>query len=175
MYKDDIKIPLERVAILVGKKGSVKRKIEKTTHTKLLIDSREGLISITGKESLDVYDSRQMIKAIARGFNPEIALSLEDKDLILDVIDIQEYAGRSKAKLARLRGRCIGTKGKSRRLIEELTSTNISIYGKTIAILGYHENVVIAKKAMESLLSGAKHGNIYKWLEKMQSSLKQEL
>src|SRR3989344_1362313 len=64
----NIRIPLERVAILVGKKGSVKRQIEKTTNTKLLIDSRDGTVSISGKESLDVYDSRQMIKAIARGF-----------------------------------------------------------------------------------------------------------
>ncbi len=172
MYLDEIKIPLERVAILVGKKGNVKRKIEKATHTRLKIDSKDGNIEIYGKDSLDIYNSKQMIMAIARGFNPELALLLEKQDYMLEVIEIQEYSGHSKAKLQRLRGRCIGREGKARHLIEELSGTDVSIYGKTIAIIGEPENVGIARKAFESLLNGAKHGSIYKWLEKKRKDLK---
>jgi len=175
MYNDEIKIPLERVAVLLGKKGSLKRKIEKLTNTKLQVSSEDGTIIILGEESLNVYESRQIVRAIARGFNSWLALTLHEENIILEVIEIQEYSGRSKAKLARLRGRCIGREGRSRMTVEELTSTNISVYGKTVAIIGSYENVGIARKAIESLLSGSKHANIYKWLEKMRASLKQSL
>lgn len=172
MYREEIKIPLERVAVLVGKKGSVKKKIEKDTKTKIRIDSKEGDISIMGEDSLNVYDSKQMVRAISRGFNPELAYELENEDIVLEVIDMQEFAGKSKAKLQRLRGRCIGQNGKARRLIEELTDTSVSIYGKTVAIIGQTENVAIARRAFESILSGSEHGNVYKMLEKKRKDLR---
>ncbi len=172
MYREDIKIPLERVAVLVGKKGSVKKKIEKKTKTKIKVDSKEGDIAITGDDSLNVYDSKQMVRAISRGFNPELAYELENEDVTLEVIDMQEYSGKSKAKLERLRGRCIGQNGRARRLIEELTDTDVSIYGKTVSIIGNTENVAAARRAFEALLSGSEHGNVYRMLEKKRKYLK---
>ena len=172
MYREDIKIPLERVAVLVGKKGSVKKKIEKDTKTRIKVDSKEGDIAITGDDSLNVYDSKQMVRAIARGFNPELAYELENENIILEVIDMQGYSGKSKAKLERLRGRCIGQDGKARRLIEELSDTSVSVYGKTVSIIGYTENVSLARRAFESILSGSKHGNVYKTLEKKRKNLR---
>ena len=58
------------------------------------------------------------------------------------------------------------TEGKARRTIETLTDCYVSIYGRTVAIIGNVENVTIARRAVEGLLRGSKHGNIYKWLEK---------
>ena len=175
MYHEELKIPLERVAILIGKKGSIKSKIQKATNTKIKVSSRDGLVEIDGKESLNVYDARQIIHAISRGFNPEIAMLLEKEDNILEIIDIQDFARKSKAKLTRLRGRCIGNNGKARKLIEQITMTDVSVYGKTVAIIGMVENVGLARKAFESLLQGSKHGNIYKWLEKSRSKLKMRI
>ncbi len=175
MYLDEVRVPMERVPILLGKKGVVKRKIEKATNTKIKVDSENGLVEISGKESIDVYDARQIVRAIARGFNPEIALQLEKEDYLLEVIEIQDFSGRSKIKLQRLRGRCIGEKGKARRLIEQLTETDVSIYGKTVSIIGQPENASLARKAFESLLEGAEHGNIYKWLEKKRKDLRLRL
>ena len=47
-YKYDIKIPKERVAVLIGKKGETKRLIENETATKIEVDSQEGDVTISG-------------------------------------------------------------------------------------------------------------------------------
>ena len=58
--------------------------------------------------------------------------------------------------------------------IEDLTETYVSVYGKTIGIIGFSENVAIARKAVESLLSGSPHSTVYKWLEKRRSDMKRK-
>ena len=79
---DEIKIAKERIAILIGKKGEIKRKIARLTNTKIKVDSKEGDVIITGEDGLGVYAAKQIVQAIARGFNPDKALSLLDDENI---------------------------------------------------------------------------------------------
>ena len=79
---------------------------------------------------------------------------------------------KTKNDSVRLKGRVIGSEGKSRNAIEELTETNISVYGKTIGIIGLQQNVASAKKAIESLLSGSPHSNVYRFLERNNRAIK---
>jgi ribosomal RNA assembly protein len=65
-----------------------------------------------------------------------------------------------------LKGRVIGTNGKTKKLIENFTETKLAIYGKTICIIGRWDRVVIAKKSIEMLLSGRLHTTVYRFLEK---------
>ena len=76
----ELNIPKKRVAVLIGTKGSTKRKIEKITSTKLTIDSELGFVTIKGEDSLKTYQTKSVIEAIGRGFNPNIALSLLNYD-----------------------------------------------------------------------------------------------
>ena len=62
--------------------------------------------------------------------------------------------------------------GKARNTIEDLTECYVSVYGKTIAIIGKVEMVGVCKRALESLLSGSPHANVYKWLERQRRLLK---
>tara|TARA_Y100000310_G_scaffold309148_1_gene352987 strand:+ start:1206 stop:1751 length:546 start_codon:yes stop_codon:yes gene_type:complete len=171
-YKYELKIPKERIAILIGKEGSVKKNIEAATSTKIDIDSKEGDIFISGTDSLKLYTTQEIIKAIGRGFNPETALLLLKSDYAFELININDYI-KSEKSLTRLKGRAIGKEGKSRRIIEDLTDTHISVYGKTVCIIGEVGNVMISKKAVESLLNGSKHSNVYSWLEKQKKSMKE--
>ena len=66
----------------------------------------------------------------------------------------------------------IGREGKTRRLIEDLTECYVSIYGKTIAIIGAADSVAIARQAVESLLQGSTHANVYKYLERKRKDFK---
>ena len=86
----DIKIPEERIGVLVGPSGSTKHFIEKKTQTSLEIDSETGTISVTSAEDpLQVLRVVDLIKAIGRGFSPERALViLDDEMLMLDGLDI---------------------------------------------------------------------------------------
>ncbi|MBI2670658.1 RNA-processing protein [Candidatus Woesearchaeota archaeon] len=174
MYEDQLKINKDRIPILIGKNGSVKKQIEIKTQTKITIDSKEGDIFIRGNESYEVYIAKIIVLAISRGFNPDIALMLKNENTILEILDIKDYAGRSKTKIIRAKSRVIGTKGKSKKLIEQLTDTDVCVYGKTISIIGKVENAIMARRAVEMLLGGSKHGNVYSWLEKQQHHLREQ-
>jgi len=88
-------------------------------------------------------------------------------------MSISDVIGKSKNDLARQKARLIGTKGKARYTLESLTNTEISVYGKTVAIIGEATNVMLAVHAIERLLMGAKHGNIYAWIEKQKNQEKE--
>lgn len=172
----EVKIPKERLPILIGTKGRMKRKIERELGVKLSIDSEEGEIKIEGDETLAMYQAREIVKAVGRGFNPEVALQLLKPDFVLEIIPISDFAGKSKNRMLQLKGRVIGTDGQSRDQIEKFTDTNISVYGKTICIIGRYENVSDARRAIESLLSGSQHGTVFRWLEQRQRKrVRQEL
>lgn len=171
----ELKIPYDRVAVLIGPKGETKKEIEDVTKTRLEIDSKEGDIFIKGKDAILLFSTKEIIKAIGRGFNPETALSLVKHDNCFELLDINDYA-KNKNHYERLKGRVIGKDGSARRTIEEMTDTSICVYGKTIGIIGSAEKVAISKRAIESLLSGSPHSTVYKWLEKKRRELKiQEL
>lgn len=167
----ELKIPKERVAVLIGKKGELKRQLEHVTKTKLAIDSDEGDVTIRGTDPLLLYSCREIVRAIGRGFNPDIAMQLLKQDYGIEIISLAEHA-RNPSDLERLRGRVIGEGGKSRKTIEELTFTHISIYGKTIGIIGQLEHIPNARKAVEALLAGRKHGTVYKFLERKRKEMR---
>ncbi len=171
-YSHDLRIPKERIAILIGTKGEVKKEVEEQTKCKIEVDSKEGDVTITSKDAVEIVTAREVVKAIGRGFNPEIAYQLLKPNYMLEIIDIQDYVGKSKKDEIRVKGRIIGTEGKSRKVIEDLTDTYISVYGKTIAIIGEIDHIGLTRRAIESLLAGSPHSTIYAWLEKQRKNLR---
>ncbi|MFA4887329.1 MAG: KH domain-containing protein [Candidatus Nanoarchaeia archaeon] len=171
----ELKIPKDRIAVLIGPKGATRKKIEKKLNLRLQIDSQEGEVKLSGEDSLNLLSAQNIVKAIGRGINPEKALDLLEENVVLESIDITDYSGTSKKRLITLRGRLIGTEGKSRKYIEQLTGIYISVYGKTITLLGEYEEVSLARKAIEALLSGSRHSTVYAWLEKQTKELKVRL
>jgi ribosomal RNA assembly protein len=161
-----LKIPKDRVGVLIGPAGSMKDDIEKATKTKLNVDSKEGEVIITSTDGLKLYEAREVVHAIARGFNPKIAMRLLKADNVLEIIDITDYTGKSKNTQLRLKGRVIGSEGKSKREIERLTGAEMQVYGKTVAIIGEVDAATDARRAIEQLLAGAPHAGVYRFLEK---------
>ena len=76
--------------------------------------------------------------------------------------------GKNKNKIIRQRSRVIGEKGKCKHTLEYLTHTNISVQGKTISIIGQFQDALVARKAIEKLIQGSKHGNVYRWIEQQE-------
>ncbi|MCX8158218.1 MAG: KH domain-containing protein [Candidatus Diapherotrites archaeon] len=166
MHIESFRIPKDRVAVLIGHNGETKRKIEELTGIKLNIDSETGEVEITSnKDALLFWKSAEVVKAISRGFNPEKALTLLDEDYVLEIIELEEIIGKSKNAINAKKGRIIGEKGKVRERIEQETNTFISVYGKTVGIIGRYEDVQKAKKAIEMLLEGAMHKTVFRYLE----------
>ena len=170
-----IKIPEERVGVLIGPDGSMKKLIEEKSKTLLEIDSESGTVTIESSEDpLMVMRVSDLVRAIGRGFSPERALAiLDDEMLMLDVMDLSKMVG-TKSDMARLKGRIIGKDGKTREIMEKLSGSKVSVYGKTIALLGYPEQIRVSRAAIEMLLDGAPHGNVYSFLEKKHQELAKE-
>lgn len=169
-FNYQIKIPKDRIAVLIGKKGEIKKDIEDNTKTKMAVDSKEGEITVSGEDAILLYSTRDIIRAIGRGFNPDIALLLLKQDYAFDIINLPDFDSTS--QLQRIKGRIIGSNGRTRELIEEHTETYVSVYGKTISLIGLIENVSMARRAIEMLIKGSPHSNVYKWLERMRRELK---
>jgi ribosomal RNA assembly protein len=173
VHQYEIKVPKERVAVIIGEKGEKKRELEEALKIRIMVDSEEGDVTINGNDAIALFTAREVIKAIARGFNPDLAKQLLKPDYQLEIISITDYAN-SKDQMIRLKGRVIGENGKSRALIEELSETNISVYGKTIGIIGEAENVTAAKRAIDALCTGAPHSTVFRLLEKLRRDMKRK-
>jgi len=166
-----VNIPRERIGVLIGPKGSVKKRIEEVLGVRLIVDSQSGNVRVElakppeeGGDPVALFKARDIVEAIGRGFSPERAFRLFDEDAILSVIDITDYVKPSRNNLIRVRARLIGREGKTRRIIEETTHTYVSIYGDTVSIIGDEEDVRAAEEAVISIIKGAPHAAIYKRL-----------
>ncbi len=170
-----IRIPVDRVGVLVGKKGAVKLRIEKATGVRLSIDSEEGDVQIDlsgAKDQGTALAVANVVTAIGRGFSPQKAMLLLNDEYYLEVFDIRDYVGKRRESVIRMRSRVIGSGGKTRQIIEELTGVFVSISGNTVCLIGDIVQLEVAKKAVDMLLSGSEHAAVYHFLEGSRARLK---
>ena len=177
--KSYVKIPGDRIGALVGPNGTIKSIIERKLSVLLEIDSADGSVQITlpsnAEDPTVLFRAKEVITAIGRGFAPEHAFRLlDDEEIVFEVIDLRETVRRSPSDLKRLKGRVIGKEGKTRRIVEELSEANISVYGHTISIIGYPDQVAIAREAISMLIRGSLHGTVYRFLHKKRRELKKQ-
>jgi ribosomal RNA assembly protein len=175
MTTQEIKVSTARIGVIIGKSGSTKREIEEKTGISLRIDSEEGMVTIEAEDPVAVMTATNVVSAINRGFSPERAFQLlEDEDMMLDILDLADLSGTTR-QLERLRGRIIGKAGTSRAQIEDMTSTEISVQGKTVAIIGLPDQVETARKAVEMLIQGVPHEHVYAFLDRKKKEAKQAM
>ena len=168
-----VKVPDDRIGVLIGRGGETMREIEERAEVRLDIDSESGNVRIeTVGDPVTALKGPDIVKAIGRGFSPEDALELlEDEMMMFEIIDI-EAAARNKNDLRRQKGRLIGEDGRTRELMEELTGASVAIYGSTLGVIGGPQQVEAVREAAEMILDGAPHGSVYSFLERKRNELK---
>ncbi len=174
-----VRIPKERVGVLIGPEGTVKRVIEERLLVELEIDGESGGIQITLKESATdpslLFRAKDVVTAIGRGFSPDQALRLiRNEDAVFDFIDLRTIFGRSDSDIRRVKSRIIGMNGKTRRTIEELTEADVVVYGHTVGFIGTFEQVDIARNAVQMIIQGSEHHSVYNFLQKKRRDLKKQ-
>lgn len=174
-----VKIPRERIGVLIGANGSVKDYIQRKLPILLDINSETGDITITLREEAEdpsiLFKAKDVVLAIGRGFSPERAFKLlESDDVALDIIDLRDYLGKSESELRRIRGRIIGRDGKTRQIIEEMSGALISVYGHTVAIIGDFEQINMAREAVLMLIKGSEHSTVYRFLQRRRREMKRK-
>lgn len=169
------KVPHDRIGVMIGKRGETLKKLEKEGKVKVYIDSETGEVIIHDEQAEDTYLAyrmRDVLKAIGRGFSPEHALLLFKDEMYYEEFDIRDYVGKSNKRIMQVRSRMIGTDGRTRRLIEELTDCLISIKGNSVALIGDLEGLKVASKAVIMVLSGSEHSSVYSYMERKRKDLK---
>ncbi len=175
-----VKIPKDRVGVLVGPEGKTRQNIENRLSVQLQIESDSGDVTITlvknVKDPSLLFKTKDVVTAIGRGFSPEHAFRLiRDEDAILEVVDLRTIFGKSESDIRRIKGRIIGMNGKTRRTIEELTDTNVAVYGHTVSIIGNFDQIEVARNAVQMLIDGSQHHSVYRFLQKKRRDLKKKM
>jgi ribosomal RNA assembly protein len=175
-----IRIPKERVGVLIGPEGKVKQEIEEKLQVELRVESEEGNVEIklsqkTTDPSL-IFKAKDTVTAIGRGFPPETAFRIiRNEDTVFDLIDLRVIFGRSDSDIKRVKSRVIGLNGKTRKTIEELTEADMVVYGHTIGLIGTFEQVDAARNAVQMLIQGSQHHTVYNFLQKKRRELKKQM
>jgi len=165
---------------LIGPEGRTKKNIEEKLSTELQIDGESGGVTLMLAEKAEdptlLFKAKDVVTAIGRGFSPEHAFRLiRDEESILDLIDLRTVFGKSESDIRRIKGRIIGVDGKTRRIIEELTDTNICVYGYTVGIIGNVEQTQAAREAVQMLIAGSLHSTVYRFLHRKRRELKKRM
>jgi len=164
------RIPEDRIGVLIGPGGTTKRSIAESTRTSVDVDAEDGEVTVSGPETdpVSVLKARDVVLAIGRGFSPERAMRLLKDDTFLGIVDIKLATGhREKAALRRIRARVIGTGGRARARIEELSGCWMSVYGSTVALIGREDQLERATRAVELLLRGSEHSTVFHMLSRL--------
>ncbi|TMA05612.1 MAG: RNA-processing protein [Methanobacteriota archaeon] len=168
------RISAERIGVLIGPEGTTKERLQHATGTRISVDSASGEVTIDEADAQDpvlALKARDVVQAMARGFSEDRAFRLLDEDAYFEVLDIKDFA-HSKNRVAQIRARLIGTRGKTRRLIEELTGVEVSVWGHTVALIGGTFEMAIAREAVFMLLRGSEHKTVYRFLERKRADIK---
>jgi len=168
--RGELRVPVDpnRIGVLIGNKGRIKKKIEEALNVKLEVDSEGSFVKILPKEGTTIMNllrTKDFVRAISYGFSPERAFRLLDESQVLDVINLKEIT-KNREDMKRIKGRVIGKNGKARTMIEDLTGTYISVYDKYIAIIGDSEQVRVAREAIMMLIRGRQHRTVYNFLRR---------
>jgi len=167
-----VKVPQDRIGVLIGEGGETMREIESRSEVRLDIDSESGSVAIESVgDPVTALVAPDIVRAIGRGFKPDAALSLLDDEMrMFDLIDISDKT-RNDNDLRRQKGRLIGENGRTRELMEELSGADVVIYGSTIGMIGDPEEVEAVRRATGMILDGAPHGAVYSFLERKHREL----
>lgn len=156
--------------IYFEKPGRLKKnlsELEKKLKVKITVEGKKAILE---GEAIDEYEARIIMEAISMGFSAKQALTLQNPDMRFLRIPIKSFTRRKDMEV--VRGRIIGTQGKTKRTIESVSDCNIIINDNEVGVIGDAEELEEAKTAITNLIRGTKEANVYRFLERMNAGKK---
>lgn len=139
-----------------------KEALEKNLNVKIEIKGKQAEIEGSPVEE---YEARMIIEALEFGFPLKDAMRLTDENIVFRKLPIKQFTTRK--NLEEVRGRIIGTEGKTKRTVEEVSGCAVAIHDNFVGIIGPAESIEEATTALTSLIKGSKQANVYRFLERM--------
>ena len=151
--------------ILIDDSSQIKRKkkiLEEKLNVKITVKKES--ITLEG-DPIKEYEAKLIIDSIAFGFPVDSALTLKDEEIMFRTLHIKDFTRRK--NLHEVRARVIGTNGRTRKTLEDISNCEIMIKENTVGIIGTAENIEEATQAITNLIRGSKQSNVYRFLERM--------
>lgn len=140
-----------------------KKRLEKELNIKIETRGKETKLNGTPE---DEFIAEKVIDALNFGFPYRHALEIKKQNLEYEEINLKDYTKKHNYEL--IRGRIIGKSGKALKTLSNLSECYIEIKENKIALIGEPLRIQEAIQSIIQLIQGAKHGNVYKGLEKNQ-------
>ncbi len=144
-----------------------KKLLERKLHVKITIYKKK--VTIDG-EPMNEYEASLVLDAINFGFDARTALLLWEEDFMFRRLNIKDFTRRK--NLSIVKARLIGTQGRTKKTLENLSDCRIIIKGNEIGIICAIEEMDDSITAMSNLIRGSKQSNVYKFLEKRNTQRK---
>lgn len=157
-------IPVSKncLGVLYKDGGKVLKQVEKVGNVRITADKET--VTVDG-EAANEWMAQEVLDALSYGFQPKKALKLFSEEFFLEKVDLRA-ALRGK-DLERYKARIIGTRGKAKRTLEELTGASLAVGDDSVAVLGRFDEIQSAKEGILKILEGATHSTVYSFLERL--------
>ncbi len=167
MQMEHILIPEKRAKLLEKLLGNVEKMLS------CKIKMVEGNEVVINGDAYSEFNAKNVIQAFGRGFELEKAYKLLSEDYFSKYVNFKDFFSNEE-QIRRIKARVIGSSGKTKLYIEELSGADISIYGNTIGMIGKAGELTIASAGLQILLEGGNHKKAYNIMERMHRKLKEE-
>ncbi len=146
-----------------------KASLEKALNVKIDVKGKQATIS---GDPLQEYEASIVLEAMSFGFSAKKALQLKNENFVFRKLLIKQFTKRK--DLHDVRARLIGTRGKTKRTMEEISGCKIILHDNTLGILGPADKIEEATTALTNLIRGSKQANVYYFLERVNTKRKQD-
>lgn len=146
-----------------------RERIEKEMGVEILIKGKKAIVS---GPPVKEFETISVIEALTLGFPLKSALTLKNEDIIFKKIHIRHFTRRK--NLHEVISRLVGTEGKTKRTIQEISGCEVVISGNEVGIIGSSIEIEATIVAISNIIKGTKQANAYKYLERMNTLRKKK-
>lgn len=138
-----------------------KKQIETQLDVNLSIEGRY-LIVNTKKDAYSEYIAVKVLNALNMGFDLDVAFALTNPNFSFELLDIRK--GLKPGRLREVTARVIGGHGKTLQTLSKLSDCTLIFRNNVVGIIGESVGVNLVVHALNSLIRGAPHSHIYKFI-----------
>ncbi len=146
-----------------------KNKLENKLNAKITLKDKTLEIET---DTLNEFEAQRVFDAMNLGFSADDSLMVLEEEISFVQINMKDYANTKNLEV--VRSRVIGTHGKTKSTIEEITKCKIKVSDNIIGIIGSGEVIETAITALTNIIRGTKQANAYRYLERINTQKKEE-